>query len=156
MQTNINYCKVSNCRFKTTHTTRSHVCGLCNKKGHGRIECNDYYLKLNLIDCYNDIIDPENRCNIPDCELKLFHNTMAHQCEFCNYYGHSLNQCPNKSIEIICPICRTNNSIKINQKRISGLNIECCICMDKQVEIYFPECGHVCICNHCFLKSMNL
>ena len=156
MQTNINYCMINNCRFKTTHTTRSHICGFCNKTGHGQIECNNFSLQQKLIEHYNDIIEPNERCKFNDCELKLFHKPISHQCEYCKKFGHPSYECPNINFKIICPVCRCDNNIKLNQKNISGLNIECCICMDKQVEIYFPDCGHACICSICYTKARKL
>lgn len=151
MMTNNNKCKVKNCRFHTSHTTRSHICGICNNLGHGQYECFDYEKKEQLKEHFNDIIDPEQRCKY-NCDLKLFHKTDAHRCEFCFHYGHSTNDCPNKIISVKCPICRTNNTIKASQHKIIGIDIECCICLNNKIEIFFPDCGHICLCYDCFIQ----
>ena len=108
---------------------------------------------IQLKEYFNDVIDPEEQCTLYKCPLPLFHKTIAHNCEYCNGYNHNLYNCPNKTINMKCPICRQNNTIKGNQTKIVGLDNECCICMDKKIEIYFPQCGHVCICSECFYKS---
>ena len=61
---------------------------------------------LEFTDFYEDVIDVENRCDIPNCNEKKYHMTIAHKCESCFKFGHSLNECPLKIIEIKCPICR--------------------------------------------------
>ena len=45
------FCKVKGCRFKYTHTTKAHKCGICNQFGHGQIEhYNDTNINLLKID----------------------------------------------------------------------------------------------------------
>jgi len=151
--TNINYCRVRSCRFKTSHTTRGHLCGTCKTTGHGQWECYDYAEKEKLKNYFNEIIDPVDRCNIDDCSTRFFHKTSAHLCEYCQECGHSFLLCPNRIITVHCPICRTLNSIKANQKKVAGIDISCCICMDKSVQIFLPDCGHLCFCDDCYKKS---
>jgi hypothetical protein len=147
-----NYCKVAECRYKNTHTTKVHICGKCYQKGHGQLECSNQYLKRLLVDFYEDVIDVENRCDIPNCNEKKYHMTIAHKCESCFKFGHSLNECPLKIIEIKCPICRTLNNIPRNQMKVKGIDVDCSICFDKKVEIYMNNCGHLCICYDCLIQ----
>jgi hypothetical protein len=153
MQTNINHCKVNGCRYIHTHTTRDHLCGLCKEKGHGQYECCNSGQKLQLLQFHNDVIDPDKRCNLYNCPSPLFHIKDAHHCEYCNIRSHNIHNCPNRIVSIICPICREQNNIKGDQKKITGIDNECCICLDKKIEVYFPTCGHVCICFNCYITA---
>jgi len=154
MQTNINYCVVKHCRYKFTHTTRGHICGICGINGHGQIEC-FYADEINQLknNNFDDILKPEDICTIEGCNTKLFHSLSAHHCSLCNGRGHDLSSCPKKIITILCPICRTSNDISANQKKIKGLTDKCSICFDKNVEIFFPNCAHVCVCYECFVQT---
>ena len=147
------YCKASNCRFNTTHTTRAHKCGNCNEYGHGQLECYSISSKENLKKYWNDIIDQNERCTIEGCN-NYYHKTIAHPCNICQDYGHNTDNCPNdnRTKTLNCPICRTLNTIKIKQKKIKGLEETCCICIDNKVEVFLQECGHVCICYDCFIS----
>lgn len=152
MMTNINYCKVKECRYKFSHTTRSHICGICKETGHGQLECYNYQEKEVLKNYHNDLINPIDRCSIDDCNLRLFHKTEAHLCDYCNNYGHSSHLCPNRIITVNCPICRTLNNIKANQKKVIGIDVNCCICMENAVQIFLPNCGHLCFCYDCLIQ----
>jgi len=52
---------------------------------------------------------------------------------------------------IKCPLCRMDND-KSEIKKIKGLSEVCSICYDNNVEIYFSNCEHACVCNDCFEK----
>ena len=41
-------CKATYCRFSKSHTTVEHLCGTCNVKGHGQVECDNNELKDKL------------------------------------------------------------------------------------------------------------
>ena len=52
---------------------------------------------------------------------------------------------------IKCPICRTTiNKNKV--KEIKGSSDECKVCLHNNIEIYFDECMHACVCKECFNK----
>ena len=58
---------------------------------------------------------------------------------------------PPQQVSIKCPLCRTvinKNSVK----KVKGSSDICKICFDKEVEVYFNECEHVCVCLECFNK----
>lgn len=157
----INFCKVNNCRFKFSHTTKSHNCGKCKLYGHGIIECNNINLINNLKKFYSDKINENEECKFGGCIYKKYHNINSHQCNYCYGRLHSQSTCPlliNKqknNIEyynIICPICKTTNNINKNQSKLYGNNDNCVICMDNNIEIFFPNCGHACICLNCCNK----
>lgn len=83
----------------------------------------------------------------------MYHTIDAHNCDICYKRAkHSLFECPNRIKKIQCPICRTENSITNNQKKIYGLTDKCSICLDNSVEILFEKCSHCCVCNECFIK----
>lgn len=156
MQTNYNYCRVDECRFKYTHTTKSHKCGICSNYGHGQLECYNFAKIATLKDYYDDILNIADRCTIPNCKYSLFHNISAHYCKYCNDRGHDIHNCSKKTITVNCPICRTVNNFTLNQKKITGLSDICSVCLDKNVEIFFPSCGHVCVCYDCFIKTSKM
>lgn len=153
MQTNINYCRVKGCRYIHSHTTRDHICGTCEEKGHGQYECHDSGQKLQLLQHHNDVIDPDLRCSLYKCPSALFHTIEAHACEYCNYRAHNIHNCPNRTVSINCPICREPNQIKGDQKKIVGIDVDCCVCLDKKVAVFFPNCGHVCVCFDCYIQA---
>lgn len=151
------YCKVSHCRFSDSHTTKNHLCGRCKKYGHGIIECNNNFLMQNLQKFYNEKIDDSNKCKFGGCIDKDYHTTNGHHCENCNDRLHSLVTCPllykgikkDDTYEVKCPICKTDNIINNNQSKIYGIEELCIICMDKNKEVFFPICGHICVCIDC-------
>jgi hypothetical protein len=148
----MSYCKVAECRFSFSHVTKGHKCGKCKKYGHGEIECSNG-IKLNeLIKFYNDTID--NKCMFGGCKYSHLHKTDAHHCSKCNQRLHSNITCGNL-INIICPLCKQNNCITYEQKKIVGLDIKCCVCLENNVEIYMPTCGHTCLCGVCFNTMTN-
>jgi len=160
----MNYCKVTCCRFPHSHVTKGHSCGKCNKYGHGIYECNKPDMKIELSKD-NTLLEPKDYCTIEGCQYKKYHMTNAHQCKIClgnhseSLHNIDLTSNPNANNnnindteynEVECPICRTNNKIKINQTIIKGLTEKCCVCLDKEIEIFLPDCGHTCICKSCF------
>lgn len=150
------YCKVKECRFNNYHTTKNHICGKCKKNGHGLIECKNKLLKDNLIIYHDEKMDEEDRCKFIGCDNKDYHTTEGHHCEYCNDRLHSIFTCTkynnDKYDEIVCPICKKNNKINKKQSKLFGYDELCIICMDKNKEIFFPECGHVCLCINCYNK----
>ena len=48
-----------------------------------------------------------------------------------------------------CPICRTSIN-KANVYKLYGSQEKCSVCLDKNVEIFFVDCGHACVCKGCF------
>jgi hypothetical protein len=76
-------CKVSQCRYRYTHTTHDHFCGTCSTYGHGMIECNRDTLKNNLLKYHTDELPVELQCNIPNCPRKKYHTFGAHHCINC-------------------------------------------------------------------------
>lgn len=142
------YCKCYGCRYSMTHTTKGHLCGKCKKFGHGNYECLKFNLKRNLYQFYEEKLPVELQCSIENCEYKWSHTNQAHHCKVCKL-NHSINDCPNNNIEICCPLCRVKNIIPINQKKITGLSEICKICFDKECQVYFPQCAHICMCIDC-------
>ena len=71
-------CKVSYCRYPNSHVTKEHLCGTCNVKGHGQVECDYTEMKDKLKQFYNDILPIANQCTIPNCHSKTNHNNDGH------------------------------------------------------------------------------
>jgi hypothetical protein len=151
-------CLVKNCRFNQSHVTKGHLCGKCNKYGHGEIECYNIESILKLKQYYNDKL-PENKwCKFGGCQFKEYHTSEAHHCQTCRGRFHSLETCPvnaiPKNIEVKCPLCKKDNVIPKSQNKIYGLADNCVVCLDHNVEIFLPNCGHVCLCYSC-LKILD-
>ena len=143
-------CKVSECRYSNTHVTGGHKCGKCEKYGHGIIECYSQYKINQLLRFCNDIMPVELQCRVENCIYYEYHSIDAHNCKICKKRdSHSERNCPLKIFKINCPICRTENTIKNDGKKIYGLSDKCSICFENNVNILFPECCHVCICKEC-------
>jgi len=146
-------CKVNECRYNKTHTTKGHKCGTCGLYGHGILECHSPYKIYELKRYFNDIMPPELQCRVEHCQYYLYHSIYAHNCKICNKREqHSERNCPLKPFKVNCPICRTENTIKNNHKQIYGLSDKCSICLENNVNILFPDCCHCCICNECLEK----
>ena len=50
-------CQVAYCRYKFSHTTSGHRCGLCGKYGHGQSECGNQW-KIDQLNNACSILDP--------------------------------------------------------------------------------------------------
>ena len=152
------HCKVGYCRYNYTHVTKGHKCGRCGIYGHGDYECLHPRQIDMLIMHHNDVLPDNMKCSVSDCIYKELHTVDAHHCSSCGRRtAHTLIQCNpivqnnNKTYYKKCPLCRTDNTL-VNPKKILGLSDKCSICMDDNVEILFPDCSHVCVCNKCFDK----
>ena len=95
------FCKVLHCRFSHSHTTIEHLCGSCNIKGHGQIECNNSKLKHDLKKFYNDVLPISNQCSIPNCNSKTTHNNEGHHCINCGR-RHTESDCIIQYIDTHC------------------------------------------------------
>jgi hypothetical protein len=160
----LNYCKVSQCKFPFSHTTKGHNCNKCKLYGHGILECNNINLINNLEKYYSEkIYDP---CTFNGCKNTDYHNNQSHHCNYCYGKLHSRNTCllfNNKLLlnnknplddnyNIICPLCKCNNIINKKQSKLYGNNEQCIICMGNNIDVFFPDCGHACICFKCCIK----
>lgn len=164
MSDNLNYnnCMVSGCRFPTYHVTAGHNCGSCKKYGHGIIECTNSIKKDLLVNYMSDVLPLSKQCKFGECKYKHLHTSEAHHCTLCQNRMHSLTTCPKnsnnqveKKINIQCPLCKKSNQINKKQQKIYGLSDTCVVCLGNNVEVFFPECRHVCICIGCFNKLTN-
>jgi len=59
-----------------------------------------------------------------------------------------INSRLNKNETSKCPYCRATINKK-NSFKIKALTEKCSVCLENNVEIYFPECEHACICSEC-------
>jgi len=148
----MSYCKVEDCRFKHSHTTSGHNCGLCKKLGHGILECGNRQKILSLHKDYGgDIIPKDLRCTIKYCNTYYNHTNDAHHCKLCKGRNHPLSECKFE-LQIECPICKTNNVITNEHTNIKGIDMNCCVCLDNNVDVLFPICKHINTCFECCKK----
>ena len=47
-----------------------------------------------------------------------------------------------------------NEEFSINDSRTFKLE-QCVICLEKEPKVLFCNCGHICICDECFVKNLN-
>ena len=93
----IPYCKVKNCRYKYSHTTTGHMCGVNDCKepyGHGQMEHGDV-LAMNNLDRYlHEKLLKDDYCKLKDCKYPWSHKTESHYCYKCKKRGvHSSSNC---------------------------------------------------------------
>lgn len=89
-------CRVKQCRFSKTHTTKAHQCGTCGLFGHGQLECHSEAQKADLARYNSDILPSNMWCNLcpTESEYKKTHTTSAHICPNCNERAnHPLENC---------------------------------------------------------------
>ena len=48
-----------------------------------------------------------------------------------------------------CPYCRSENNIE-KALKLKGNAEKCCVCLEKDISIYSPECSHAVLCEECF------
>ena len=153
------FCKVSCCRFNSTHVTGGHKCGTCGQYGHGQIECRNSELKQNLKEFERDKLPDYLQCKISNCKFKWSHTVSAHHCSNCNGREHSKDNCPKAAMNVNCPICKTTNKVSreiLNNTQQFASDTDCCVCMVNIANVYFQSCNHVCICSTCCQKLGTL
>ena len=57
-------------------------------------------------------------------------------------------QFKNSGRSIKCPICREEQPI-LEILDIKGSSDKCCVCLDADIEVYFPKCKHANMCKAC-------
>lgn len=158
----VTYCAVAECRHPESHVTAGHKCGNCKCHGHGQIECHNPIKKIQLKDKLNDILPENLQCKFGSCKYKQLHTSEAHQCSKCQELLHSASTCPLNlnliqkiDLEIKCPLCKQDNKVPNDQQKIFSLTDICIVCLENNVEVFFPNCGHVCVCMICFKKLIK-
>lgn len=138
------YCKIQKCRFPDGHVSVAHKCGRCKQSGHGEVECKSSAFKRMLDDNMSFLPNhlPKNlSCQVTDCSTYWQHTTQSHHCSLCGD-RHEEAKCGSviKKIDgtVICPICKSNNSVNIVSNRIFGISETCKVCLDNEVEILLP------------------
>ena len=77
------FCKVSGCRYSTTHVTFFHQCNKCKMLGHGQKECGNYEEIMKLNEYQYDRLPNLSQCSYQDCSYKEFHTSGGHCCPYC-------------------------------------------------------------------------
>lgn len=175
------WCIYKSCKSRKYHMTESHHCEKCFLN-HCSDDCliqpieildqkydlpclhknfneifKDYknsYLSINLaenilfIRIKNDIIDGLY-INVNDYNYSHYKNKFIDKLYYLGDFQKKLNNI------IKCPICRNQNDIN-NISIIKGSSENCKICLTNNIEIYFMDCQHACVCRPCFNKLTNL
>lgn len=151
------YCLVKYCRFPSTHITEGHLCP-CGQYKHGQVECGNLELIAQLHNLCNSskIKLPTNlHCDILGCKSKETHTRQSHVCSVCKQREQCSSTCSENFYELKCPMCRTNNKISKQQAKVVGSEIECITCMTNKANMFFPNCGHMIMCNECVNNMLN-
>ena len=102
----IPHCKVKHCRYKFTHTTAGHMCGIVgckNPYGHGQIEHGDEVAVDNLKKYLSEKLLEKDYCNLPGCKYPWSHKTESHYCYKCKRRGqHTSSNCIIQSLDNAC------------------------------------------------------
>ena len=145
------FCTVKFCKYSDTHVTRGHKCENCKLYGHGKIECKNNLLKDLLKEHFLDIMPRGKRCKINNCKYKVYHSYESHKRD--KYIKENKDSLINDKEYIIkCPICKKFNKIMDAQKKIFGIDNKCIVCMENNIEIFLPNCGHAVLCKNCMIK----
>ncbi len=93
-----NYCIVQGCRFSSTHLTKSHKCGKCERFGHGQMECGNDHLITKLNITSKPIYFPPNlNCTSMFCPCPWTHTSDSHYCSQCQE-RHQESECPTRCV----------------------------------------------------------
>ena len=132
-------CRVRQCRFPHTHTTKGHLCGICGQMGHGQIECANTQARTRL-SRFDENMPVDDRCNFFGCSHREDHMCQSHRCTQCFGYGH---QC---SITVQCPTCRSTSVV---DSRNVYTGVPCIVCLEDGPVVVFTDCGHANVCGKC-------
>lgn len=153
------YCSVQKCRYPNTHTTHYHMCTKCKTYGHGVLECNDLHKKQLLFQEPQIVLPDLLHCTFGGCDTKMYHTTEAHHCDNCKERGHSkltcsklvkTQMCPD--VNLICPEC---NQKVIKYRYFEGLPDKCIMCNTREINLFFTNCKHSCICSVCLPRIVT-
>lgn len=161
------YCQVYQCTHPMSHTTGSHVCGLCGLVGHGRGECGKDDLIVRLTQFHQDTLPRQQWCGF-NCRYKRYHTTNAHHCKICKSRLHDYRTCPmvaqqnNRTIvapgrvvgNVKCPVCRETCKLTGNEPVAAGFtDLQCIVCAEDTSRVTtMLGCGHMQVCNPCLLE----
>ena len=87
-------CRVSECRYSTTHKTSQHRCGACWKFGHGVVEHGSWQRVLDVSSvAINEDDAAHNTCTIPGCHTPRSHTDSGHHCMRCRQRCDANHNC---------------------------------------------------------------
>lgn len=154
----MSYCKVAECRYPGSHVTYGHRCGKCGDFGHGMIECGNDEACAQLLQYASDVLPPNIRCSLAGCEHPQLHTSRAHHCKKCSQ-NHAVTTCPLihapqavRDFHIVCPLCKASNTLPAKFQKMFGCDNECAVCLVNKVNVFLPQCGHICLCTDCLTK----
>lgn len=157
-------CQCVGCPHPTTHLSRAHLCGKCNRRGHGEHECGSglraRIKRYELSRKSAGVLPPERHCSIPGCPDPSSHESCSHhcprclttaaQCQYPCVDSRVIPKPPRTVSGVKCPICRQISTVHLKPHLITGL--PCTICRDRTKLCPFYPCGHVVVCSSCVLK----
>ena len=122
------YCTFPNCTYPWSHSSASHHCFRCGKRGTHSAK-----------DCYIKYKNKKQQFN-----NNFFLNKNSIKKE---NIKNKENNNDNITIYKKCPICRESSNINMNVKIFTGL--DCIICMEDNKKVIFNKCKHANVCYKC-------
>ena len=114
-------CRVKGCKYNTFHVTRKHICSECLFSGHGKQECCDTNMILELRN-YDDEILSEH-CTVEKCTDNTTHTTEGHMCIFCSKYGNNhMKKCPIDGTKIVDSTLETQSVSNLDEEELSSFS----------------------------------
>ena len=144
------FCRVSGCRYATTHVSRGHWCRKCGTFGHGVRECGNLRAMQAVARAVPARV-PFDACSVSSCRAAETHTTEAHYCTTCHVRGGGGVCCPIDVCEgVQCPHCRAQTII-IQENVFTGS--DCTVCYESG-PLTVLACGHALVCISC-LRQYN-
>jgi len=99
-------CKVEGCRYDSTHLTQNHICGKCNRTGHGQRECGNFAKNVGL--------------------LKIIENDTPHKLHMIPVGTKYLNKSVYTPLVILISANGFRSSLNHGEYTVSGMGMGCC------------------------------
>ena len=115
-------------------------------------------LRMSLLVHAGEELPPDKHCTFPGCDHPGWHTTRAHHCKRCSQ-NHSVAQCPllhaptlPTRLSHCVPYLWAANIIPAQFQKMYGCENDCAVCLVNKVNVFLPQCGHICICTECMHK----
>jgi hypothetical protein len=135
-------CDIPGCQYRTKHHRDAHICQYC-RENHAENDCTSRRTIHRNVAPQPNMAPQANPAPQPNMapQAQPVHEPMQ--------IDNSPPTPPITEMHVMCPVCRENNIVKSNQKKVTGVDNVCVVCRDKNSDVFFPKCGHICVCVDC-------
>ena len=110
-------CRVSGCRYSTTHKTSQHRCGVCWEFGHGVVEHGTWQRILDVASVAANEGDASYpTCTIPGCHASHTHTDSGHHCVRCRRRCDADHNCIVSNVSNESPLPVQDAYAKLRQR----------------------------------------